>query len=484
MESAENITLYIQDQMYEFFEKNISPMFLFHTVSKKAVAYNHVFLNNAAHYKHFIPLWVVKYRQSSRVNTLVEYKGDRIQFLSSDLGEDLLLIQMVEISVSLINEIEALAQPDIVDKKENHKNSGVFFKKGFESTFSRMCENAPIGIVFTDVDFTILWSNEKCNQLFGRSNLYQTNFADAIFVNNIADFWSKIEKSKKSDASLNFSFSIKNIKSGKDIFVRCTALGTRNESGTTDGFIFLLEDDTEKTNFSQEIKVRSLELNQINHELDKFLYSVSHNIRGPIASLEGLLKVIEISDLNAVNQLKHHLRLNLRLLNSFVQDINNVATNIHTHVKHKEINLYNMIDELLLFMDSIYEINAVKRINIPYDYTLISDSDRLAIVLKGVLKNSYQYKDLGKNELVIEVNVSKNEDFHLIEIIDNGIGIKDEIKPRIFDMFYRGTELSTGNGMGLHNTREILKKIGGTMNIESRDRLWTKVKMYLPVNPN
>ena len=66
--------------------------------------------------------------------------------------------------------------------------------------------------------------------------------------------------------------------------------------------------------------MKSLELNQINHELDKFLYSVSHNIRGPIASLEGLLKVIEISDLNAVNQLKHHLRLNLRLLNSFVHD--------------------------------------------------------------------------------------------------------------------------------------------------------------------
>ncbi|PTB93251.1 hypothetical protein C9994_13225 [Marivirga lumbricoides] len=268
------------------------------------------------------------------------------------------------------------------------------------------------------------------------------------------------------------------------MFIKCTALANPVRDEGAEGFIFLLEDETEKTNFSQEIKTKSLELNQINHELDKFLYSVSHNIRGPIASLEGLLKVIEISDLNAVNQLKHHLRLNLRLLNSFVHDISNVATNIHTHVKYKEINLYDMVDELLLFMNNIYELNAVKKINVPYDYTLISDPDRLAIVLKGILKNSYQYRDIGKNNQIIEVNVSKNEDFHLIEIVDNGIGIKDEVKPRIFDMFYRGTELSTGNGMGLHNTREILKKIGGTMNIESRDRLWTKAKMYLPVDPN
>jgi signal transduction histidine kinase len=49
-------------------------------------------------------------------------------------------------------------------------------------------------------------------------------------------------------------------------------------------------------------------------------------------------------------------------------------------------------------------------------------------------------------------------------------------------MFYRGTELSNGNGMGLYNSREILKKIGGTMNIESKDQEWTKAKIYLPVN--
>jgi signal transduction histidine kinase len=48
-------------------------------------------------------------------------------------------------------------------------------------------------------------------------------------------------------------------------------------------------------------------------------------------------------------------------------------------------------------------------------------------------------------------------------------------------MFYRGTELSSGNGLGLYNCKEILKKVGGRISIESHYRKWTQVKIYLPL---
>jgi signal transduction histidine kinase len=136
---------------------------------------------------------------------------------------------------------------------------------------------------------------------------------------------------------------------------------------------------------------------------------------------------------------------------------------------------------MLFFVDNIYELNPKVNLNIPAEYTVKTDGNRLGIILKCLLKNSFQYRDKRKEEFKIDIKVSRNEDFHLIEILDNGIGISLKVMPHIFDMFYRGTELSNGNGMGLYNAREILKKIGGTMNIESEVNKWTKVKIYLPI---
>ncbi len=468
-------------KMYAYFVDNPSPMCLTNSKSKEILAYNKSFLKKECDFMPFVTNWQNDYSESAI--SLVEINNRKIQFIESDLEDKLSLIQMVEFSAP--------------NYQKNCKNSDSLTKNDFyieaaasqinsktvkhEDKFIKIAKIAPIGVVFTDQDFNILWNNEKSLSLFGRNRLFKVNFLDAIYIQHIPEFWSKIKECKHKETPVKFNFTIKNLITSQELHIKCSAFAVENDPEYKNEYIFLLEDNTENTNFSEEITERNIELNHTNHELDKFLYSVSHNIRGPVASLEGLLEVIKISDVDAVNKLQHHLRLNLRLLNAFVNDISNVATNIHTHIKRDEFKLYPVVEELLLFMDNIYEVNAIKEIEIPFDYTLKSDADRLSIVLKSIFKNSFQYRDSRKKQLKINITVSKNEDFYLMTIIDNGIGIAEEVKPKIFDMFYRGTELSTGNGMGLHNSREILKKIGGTMNIESMDRQWTKVKIYLPV---
>jgi signal transduction histidine kinase len=348
------------------------------------------------------------------------------------------------------------------------------FQESFAS--KQLLNKLPSGIVHTNSKFETLWFNEKFKSLFGRELGESFNFIDAIYLKNISQFWDKIDGLNQKNDLVRFSFVIHNIKKSTEVFINATVFLVGDDSQLENGYLFILEDRTESIHFSEEISKQNLALNQINHELDKFLYSVSHNIRGPVASLEGLLQVIEISDVRTVNELKHHLRLNLRLLNGFVSDISNVATNIHTHVNFEEVILADIMEQMLLFVDDIYEIQPEINLEIPDDYKVNTDADRFEIVIKSLLKNSFQYRDVRKGKLVIEVKVTQNEEFHLIEIKDNGTGISETVKPFIFDMFYRGTELSNGNGMGLYNSREILKKIGGTMNIESKDREWTKAK--------
>ncbi|MGM0581750.1 MAG: sensor histidine kinase [Bacteroidota bacterium] len=452
----------------EVFEKGIEPMFILELDSHHILNVNQQFVEKHLEFENALSLFESSIQQNDEVQA-IQFQQDENSFLFNPIyyNEGKVLIQILELS----NQI-------------NQTNSKSNSSHPFENLLinKKLLNKLPSGIVHTNKKFEALWFNEKFMHHFGREVKEGFNFIDAIYVKNISQFWSKIEKLNEEGGQVKFSFVIHNIIQSDEIFIDATVFPVNSQHHLEEGYIFILEDKTENLNFSEEITKQNLALNQINHELDKFLYSVSHNIRGPVASLEGLLKVIEISDVESVNNLKHHLRLNLRLLNSFVNDISNVATNIHTHVSFKEVNLREVMEQMILFVDNIYDIQPKININIPSDYTIKTDADRLGIIMKCLLKNSFQYRDMRKEHFKIEISVIQNEDFHLIEITDNGIGVSDKVKPFIFDMFYRGSELSSGNGMGLYNSREILKKLGGTMNIESNDGEWTKVKVYLPVN--
>jgi signal transduction histidine kinase len=477
MEKTSHTLSYLSDQMHTFFESSTLPMFLTKVGSRDVLAYNNAFKEKECKYESFIRVWEKDYSQSlKRGSFLVEINHSILKFLTTELDNDVVLVQLIETDNT--SDLSQERMSKIEQTSDSQKEMEAIFTG---SRFKKIADLAPVGIIITDKNFKILWYNNSCDQLFGENHLLNQNFMDFIYIKDLAGFWSQFKANNVAKELIHFDFTINNTKLVKEFQIKCTGQKLPIDEEFPDGYAFILADNTDYLSFSEEITERNLELNQINHELDKFLYSVSHNIRGPVASLEGLLKVIDISDIKTVNELKHHLRLNLRLLNSFVHDISNVATNIHTHVKFQEINLHQTISEILLFMDNIYEITSVKKLNFDFNYTLVSDINRLAMVIKGVLKNSYQYRDIRKNNLELTVSVSQTEDFHLIEITDNGIGIDEKVMPKIFNMFYRGTVLSTGNGMGLYNSREFLKKIGGTMNIESQDRYWTKTKIYLPI---
>jgi signal transduction histidine kinase len=477
LENNQNLYLSVNNVMEksfnaftDFFENGSDPMFIIDSDSDKFLNINQEFMNRQEEFKEVLALFESKFKQNRNLKSYqFQIRNKTFVFNNIFQKERKVLFQILE-----LNQLKEASKAEYNNERSIPFEDELFKKE--------LLNKLPSGIVFTNSNFNTLWYNEKFQSLFGRDINQEFNFIDSIYVKNISQFWSQMKKIRQEGGHFKFSFVIHNIKKSEDVFIQATVfcLNLQHKS-EAEGFIFILEDKTENIHFSEEITKQNLALNQINHELDKFLYSVSHNIRGPIASLEGLLKVIEISDVKTVNELKHHLRLNLRLLNGFVSDISNVATNIHTHVNSENISLQDLIEQMLFFVDNIYELNPKVNLNIPAEYTVKTDGNRLGIILKCLLKNSFQYRDKRKEEFKIDIKVSRNEDFHLIEILDNGIGISLKVMPHIFDMFYRGTELSNGNGMGLYNAREILKKIGGTMNIESEVNKWTKVKIYLPI---
>ena len=67
-----------------------------------------------------------------------------------------------------------------------------------------------------------------------------------------------------------------------------------------------------------------------------------------------------------------------------------------------------------------------------------------------------------------------------ISVADNGLGIKGEYLPKVSTMFFRASECSQGAGLGLYITKEVLRKLGGTLTILSTDGVGTTVTIRLP----
>jgi signal transduction histidine kinase len=81
---------------------------------------------------------------------------------------------------------------------------------------------------------------------------------------------------------------------------------------------------------------------------------------------------------------------------------------------------------------------------------------------------------------LINIEVSTSDDYAIIIIKDHGIGISNDVLPKIYTMFYRGTEQSHGSGLGLYIVKEIVLKLKGRIVITSVPGESTTVTITIP----
>ncbi|MTI29233.1 sensor histidine kinase, partial [Xanthovirga aplysinae] len=80
----------------------------------------------------------------------------------------------------------------------------------------------------------------------------------------------------------------------------------------------------------------------------------------------------------------------------------------------------------------------------------------------------------------VKVGVRKKEEFLVIELRDNGLGMSEEVKEKVFDMFFRGIESSSGPGLGLYLVKNAVDFLKGRISLESEEYLGVSFTIFLP----
>jgi PAS domain S-box-containing protein len=241
------------------------------------------------------------------------------------------------------------------------------------------------------------------------------------------------------------------------------------ENGEVSGLTLYARDITTQTKNENLLKQQNEELTKINAELDRFVYSASHDLRAPLMSVKGLLNMIKIDPER--EHTDHYLSLiekSVKKLDSFIVDIINYSRNSRMEVISKAIDFDELLTESidsLKFMEGAEEVRSIREIDTPVPF--YSDYSRLLIVFNNIISNAVRYRDARKEDSFLRIKIVANERKAVIRFEDNGIGIHPDYQENIFKMFFRASAESKGSGLGLYIVKGVVEKMNGTISLES-----------------
>lgn len=349
-----------------------------------------------------------------------------------------------------------------------------------EKYFRQIFNEAPIGIAMTDINLQFTKVNTALCKLLGYSKeeLLKLNIRD---ITHPEDF--SLNKQKDSDLIIgkdkSFLMEKRYLRKDKSVIEGMLQVNViRDEQGNIEHLLGQVVDISRLKNYEKLLESNIAQLLKANKELDKFVYHASHDLKGPLATIQGLC-ALHASGINA-EKLFIKLQQPVEKMENVINILADFTENTDKKVKEEAINLKDFVDSLMTKFKQAAEAKNIELLSNSFSQTIHINSKALSIILKHLVGNALQYH-CKKEKGYIKISLKAEDGILKIEIADNGPGIDDSIKDRVFEMFYRGHESSQGSGMGLYLVKDAVEKMKGEINFISEQNKGTKFLIKLPL---
>jgi signal transduction histidine kinase len=217
-----------------------------------------------------------------------------------------------------------------------------------------------------------------------------------------------------------------------------------------------------------------------NAELDSFFYRISHDLKGPIASMLGLSSLAkkDIKDEPARAYLeKQHVQA--ERLNNIISGLIQLTKLNDAALQKERIDFKKLIDDCILSLHHLPEYSKITfRKEIEEGLVFYTEWTLLNAIVQNLVENGIKYS--ADENPFVDIQVWSDHDNVTIRVADNGHGIPVEHQSKIFEMFYRATHQSRGTGLGLYILKRSVDRLEGEIHIESEPGVGSTFTIRLP----
>ncbi|MCX7816233.1 MAG: PAS domain S-box protein [Syntrophales bacterium] len=293
-----------------------------------------------------------------------------------------------------------------------------------------------------------------------------------------------LEKTKKADPDRVVTLELQLLdKEGKPRWFEVALRGMRNERKRVVGFLGVARDIEERKRVEEElrrlnaeleerVKKRTLELEAAVQDLEAFTYSVSHDLRAPLRSIDGFCAIIaeEYGDLLDEKVKGYFIRIRKAVshMSRLIDDLLRLSRLGRGELIYEEVDLSRMAREIV---DRLREKDRAKSVEVVIHEGMWTRGDRrlLVIALVNLIDNSWKFT-VEKEEAYIEVGQTMTKDGNRAFFVkDNGVGFDMRYASKLFTPFQRlhSSERFPGTGIGLVMVKRIIERHGGKVWFES-----------------
>ncbi len=229
------------------------------------------------------------------------------------------------------------------------------------------------------------------------------------------------------------------------------------------------------------IRKQNEALKKVNTELDRFVYSASHDLRSPLSSIQGLISLARLEKEKDLTEYLNLIDKSVRKLDFFIRDIIDFSRNARLDIISDHIEFETIIKDIMEdvhFLENYSKIKFLVDIHTKNEFR--NDPRRVRIILSNLISNAVKHHYV--NDRVAEVSIGIHDSATGVTIIiaDNGPGIEEKYQQEIFKMFFRATYRTQGSGLGLYIVQETVEKLKGTVTVRSTVNKGTSFTVTLP----
>jgi len=260
-------------------------------------------------------------------------------------------------------------------------------------------------------------------------------------------------------------------KNGRLLYMAISANPILDKTGTIVGFLAIQQDISKRKRAEVERESLISDLEQKNAEMERFNYTISHDLKSPLITIKGFISILEKE---LAKEKKHDAALDamgyiynaVDKMHLLLEDLLNLSRSGRLVNPPEEFALGTLVDEVL---DQLAGPIADGKVTVEIDSdlpTVFADRIGMFQVMQNLIENGVKFTGDEKGPQ-IKIGTRDEEGEQVIYVRDNGIGIDPQFEERIFDLFQQLKPSPEGSGVGLTLVKRIIELHGGRIWVES-----------------